>query len=61
MPSSVKFSLEMREPGAGLGKLQSQVHRPLHGTCSVTVKRAFKNRTAAFINCSNSKKRVMYC
>ena len=58
MPSSVKFSLEMREPGAGFGK---GAITKLIGTCSVAVKRAFKNRTAAFINCSNGKKRVMYC
>ena len=65
MPSFVKFSLETREDGAGFGKaaiaklIASQ--STLHSTCLVAVKRAIKNRTAAFINCSNGKKRVMYC
>ena len=66
VPSFVKFSLETREPGAGFGKaaiakLIALVDQPLHSTCLVAVKRAIKNRTAAFINCSNGKKCVMYC
>ena len=38
MPSFVKFSLEIRDPGAGFGKaanakLITKVDRPLHSTC----------------------------
>ena len=46
---------------AAIAKLIALVDRPLHSTCLVAVKRAIKNRTTAFINCSNGKKRVMYC